>query len=211
MSGQSATKLGRVAAPCSIDAFSNLTVHPPRAIAELVQHFRVRWVMLPDIGSNETEKDQVGFEFELHGTHEQRGEHATRDCERCQRVYAALRVIADWILPCDGRCSTCEIEIHSPFISSSFPRANQPSVKLTVRVVRYAGSDRLVCDCEPHCSQKIQECLKALGASELIAQQVRALYAIGGWCEYKKQQRGDSGPRRVREKPRARRTSCGKN
>jgi hypothetical protein len=180
MSAQSAAKLAKIAAAHSIDTSSNLTVRPHRAIAELVQHFRVRWVILPDASSNEAEIHQVGFVFELHGTHEQRGEHPTRDCERCRRVYAALRVIADWIFPCEGRSSTCEIEIHSPFIGSSSSRANQPSVKLIVRVVRSTGQDQLVCGCEPHCSQKIEERLEALGASELIAHQVRALYAIGG-------------------------------
>jgi hypothetical protein len=180
MSGQSAAKLVRIAAPHSIGVSANLTAPPHRAIAELVEQFRVRWVMLPGVTSDETEIHQVGFVFELHGTHEQRGEHPTRDCERCRRVYAALRVIADWIFPCEGRSSTCEIEIHSPFISGSSARANQAGAKLTVRVVRHAGGDRIVCGCEPHCAQKIEERLKALGSSELIVERVRAFYATGG-------------------------------
>jgi hypothetical protein len=180
MSAQSAAKLVKIPAARSIDASSNLIVPPHRAIAELVEQFRVRWVMLPDVTSDETEIHQVGFVFELHGTHEQRGEHPTRDCEHCRRVYTALRVIADWIFPYEGRSSTCEIEIHSPFINGSSARANQAGAKLTVRVVRRACRDRLVCGCEPNCSQEIEERLKALGASELITRQVRALYAIGG-------------------------------
>ena len=173
MSAQSAAKLVRIAPPHLIDAASNLAVRPHRAIAELVEQFGVRWVMLPEGTSYKTEEHQVGFVFELHGTHEQRGEHATRDCERCRRAYAALRVIADWIFPCEGRPSTCEIEIHSPFVSSSSSRARQPSVNLTIRVVRHAGRDRLVCGCEPHCLQKIEERLKALGAGELTVERAQ--------------------------------------
>ncbi len=180
VSAQSAAKLVRIAAPHSIDASSHLIVRPHAAIEELVQHFRVRWAMLPDGTSNEAEKDQVGFVFELHGSHEQHRDHSTRNCERCLRVYAALRVIADWILPCEARCSTCEIGIHAPFISNSSSRASQPSVKLSIRVVRHTGGDRLVCGCGPHCAQKIEERLKVLGASELTIRQVRGLYAIGG-------------------------------
>ena len=180
MSAHSAAKLVRIAAPHSIDPSSYLTVRPPAAINELVEHFRVRWVMLSEVVSNEAGEHQVGYVFELHGSHEEHGEHSTRKCERCLRVYAALRVITDWIFPCNGRCSTCEIEIHSPFVSGSTSRANQPSVKLTVRVVRHAGSDRLVCGCQPHCLQEIEERLKAAGASELVTQQVRTMYAIGG-------------------------------
>jgi hypothetical protein len=179
VSAQLAAKLVRIAGPHSIDASSHLTVRPPAAIEELVQHFRVRWVMLPEGVSNEAEKHQVGLMFELHGSHEQHGEHPSRDCERCLRVYTALWVIACWIFPCEGRSSTCEIEVHSPFVSNSPSRAKRASVKLTVRVVRHAGRDQLVCGCEPHCSQKIEERLKALGASELVTQHVPALYAIG--------------------------------
>ncbi len=179
MSAQSAAKLERIAAPHSIDASSNLTVRPHRAIAELVEQFRVCWVMLPDVTSDETEIHQIRFVFELHGSHEQHGEHPSRDCERCLRVYTALRVIAGWIFPCEGRSSTCEIEVHSPFVSNSPSRAKRASVTLTVRVVRHAGRDQLVCGCEPHCSREIEERLKALGASELVTQHVRAMYAIG--------------------------------
>ena len=180
MSAQSAAKLVRIAAPHSIDTCSQLTVRPHKAMLELVQHFHVRWVMLPEAIWNEAEEHQVGFVFELHGSHAQHGEHPSRDCERCRRVYAALRVIADWIFPCEARSSTCEIEIHSPFINGSSARANRAGAKLTVRVVRHAGQDQLVCGCEPHCAQKIEERLKALGASELITQHLRALHAIGG-------------------------------
>jgi hypothetical protein len=179
MSAQSAAKLVRIAAPHSIGASSHLTVRPHAAIEELVQHFRVRWAMLPNGTSNEAEKHQVGFVFELHGSHEQHREHSTRNCEHCLRVYAALRVIADWISPCETRSSTCEIRIYAPFISGSSSRALQPSVKLTVRVVRHASRDRLVCGCEPHCLKEIEDRLKALGASELVTQHVPALYAIG--------------------------------
>ncbi len=180
MSAQLAAKLVRIAASRSAEASSILAVRPHAAIVELVQRFRVRWVVLPEVISDETEEHQGGFVFELHGSHEQRGEHPTRDCERCRRVYTALRVIVGWIFPCETRSSTCEIQVHSPFVSSSSPGASQPSVKLIIRVVRHAAQDQLVCGCEPHCAQEIEERLKALGASELIAQQVRALYAIGG-------------------------------
>jgi len=157
--------LVRIAVPHSIVASSHLTAPPFAAMEELVEHFRVRWVMLPKASSNDAEEHQVGFTFELHGTHDQCGEHPVRDCERCQRGYAALRVIADWIFPCETRSSTCEIEIQAPFISGLSSHANQPSVKLTVRVVRHASPDQLVCGCEPHCSHKIEERLNALGAS----------------------------------------------
>ncbi len=180
MGAQSAAKLVRIAAPHSIVASEDLTVRPHRAIVELVQRFQVRWVLLPAVTSGEAGNQKDGFMFELHGTHEQSGKHPARDCERCRRVYAGLRVIVDWVFSCKATSSNCEIEVHSPFVTSAFSRGNPASAKLTVQVFRRAGGDRLACGCEPHCLQEIEMRLKALGASEVITQQVRALYAVGG-------------------------------
>ena len=167
MSGQSAAKLVRIAPRHSTGASANSMVRPHLAIMELVQRYGVRCVILPEVSASEIGVCPVGFELELHGTHEQSGEHPARNCERCRRVYAALRVIAEWIFPCEERPSTCEIEVQSPFVTSSPSSAQRASVKLTFRVVRRAGRDPIVCNCEPHCLEKIEERLKALGATGL--------------------------------------------
>ena len=55
-------------------------------------------------------KEQTGFRLELLGTHQSGVEHPEPGCTKCQDVFAALHLIADWIVPKEERPSTCHIE-----------------------------------------------------------------------------------------------------
>lgn len=109
----------------------------------------------------------MGFVLELCGTHERPEEHSTWDCVRCRRIYAVLRLVADWVLPCKNKACGCDIQICSPFISNSPTRGNQPGVSLTVKVFHRVGHDRLVFGCEPYCLSGTEARLRELKARQL--------------------------------------------
>jgi hypothetical protein len=166
MSHQPRTQVLTETALHSREIFHSPTVRPPAILVELVERFCVCWESLPEVISVENEKRRVGFVLELHGTHALSGEHSTRNCNHCARVYGALRVIADWILPCEKGSSPCTIEIHAPFVSGAPLHGNRADIKLTVRVAHRRGHERPVNDCEIRCLKEVEGRLKELGASK---------------------------------------------
>lgn len=68
-------------------------------LRELVGRHRVCWEVWPEYLYVAKERRQVGSQLELCGTHEPEVEHPEPGCPDCQRIFVALRAIADWILP----------------------------------------------------------------------------------------------------------------
>jgi len=111
----------------------------PALLREHVERFRVCWESRPEYLCIRGERRQIGFVLELAGTHEAGVEHPEPGCEHCQRVFAALREIAEWILlGKDGRHSTTlapmsqRYGIHSQ--TGSGLRLSLPSGSLTGRI-----------------------------------------------------------------------------
>jgi len=77
----------------------------PLVLKELVRQFRVCWEVWPEHIAVAGQRRQVGFALELSGTHEPAVDHPTPGCLHCRKVFAALQVIAVYILPRDERQS----------------------------------------------------------------------------------------------------------
>lgn len=143
-----------------------MSVPAPLVLKELVERFRVCWDVWPEYTLVGGEKCHIGFTLDLSGTHEHGTPHPDPGCRHCHRVFAALRGIADWILPRNDRGLNCEIESYNPSISYSPARGNRPDVTLTIRVLHRDGFERPVDDCEVGCLQEMQQRLRELGACE---------------------------------------------
>lgn len=138
----------------------------PIALAEIVERYRVCWEVWPECIWAEGQRRQVGYQLELYGTHEPGLEHVDAGCPACQRLYAAMHAIADWILPKERRPSTYEIGAYDQALRYSTSRRNRPDVKLTIRIIHREGFEAPVDACEVRCLQEMQERLKELGAQE---------------------------------------------
>ncbi len=136
-------------------------------LKELVRRFRVCWKVWPEDAFVGDQKRQIGYQLELAGTHEPWVEHPEPGCEHCQRIFAALRDIADWILPREERPSTYEIGPYDQAIRYMPMRRNRPDVILTVRILHREGYERPVDECEDRCLKEMEGRLKELGAGRL--------------------------------------------
>ena len=139
-------------------------VRPPSVLHELVKRFQVCWQVWPEYAMVGREKRQIGFTLDLYGTHEPGTGHVGPGCHHCHRVFAALRVIADWILPRDERPN--ETESCNPSISYSPARGSRPDVTLTIRVLHREGFERPVDACEVRCLEEMKQRLREVGACE---------------------------------------------
>lgn len=141
-------------------------MRPPAVIQELVQHFRMCWVTLPEVILVEHGKHRVGFLIELQTTHGHREEESARDCAHCQRARGVLRIVADWIVRHANRPCTCTVEVQAPFVTVATTRENRGFVKLALRVVHGNECKRPANDCETLWLKEMEKCLKRLGAAE---------------------------------------------
>lgn len=135
-------------------------------LRELVTRYRVCWEVWPECIWAEQKRRQIGYQLELYGTHEPGFEHATPVCQACQRLYVALRAMAEWILPKEKRPSTYEIGAYDQAIHYSPTRRNRPDVTLRIRIIHRHGFGDPVDACEVRCLTEMQERLRELGAQE---------------------------------------------
>jgi hypothetical protein len=140
---------------------------PRAALKDLVQRFRVCWQVWPEQTFVGGEKRQIGFALELYGTHEPGTEHVDPGCAHCSRVMAALREIANSILPRETRPSMYELDWGSQSLSYSPARANRPDVTLTIRIMHRHILDNPVDECETRCLREMEQGLRELGACNL--------------------------------------------
>ncbi len=139
---------------------------PPELLKELVERFRVCWEVWPEYVYVEREKRQIGFALELYGTHEPGTGHVDPGCRHCQRVFAALQTIADWIQPRDLRPSMYEIAPYDQSISYSSVRDNREDVCLALRILHRSGFERPVGKCQVQCLEEMKQRLRELGACD---------------------------------------------
>ena len=143
-----------------------MTEEVPGVLKDLVRHFQVCWEVWPEELFVGNEKRQVGLALELCGTHGPGGQPHEPGCPDCQRVFAALHVIAGWILPMERRPSFYELAPFNPSLRYSPARGNRPDVTLTVKILHRRGFERPVDDCEIRCLKEMEQRLKELGAGE---------------------------------------------
>jgi hypothetical protein len=179
MSQQLGTELITETALHFKDASLPSMVRPPAILMELVEHFGVCWEIFPEVILVENEKRQVGFALELYGTHEPGGAHPKHRCSHCQNVFAALHMIADWILPRERRASMVGAEVSSPS-SSHWPARKRPSgVTFTIRVMRRETYEQPAHECETQWLKELDGRLKELGVREITTQAIERLLGQG--------------------------------
>jgi len=138
----------------------------PLVLKELVRQFRVCWEVWPEHIAVAGQRRQVGFALELSGTHEPAVDHPTPGCLHCRKVFAALQVIAVYILPRDERQSMYDIEPFDSAIHYSPRRSNRLDVFLTIRIIHREHFDRPVDACEIRCLEEMKQRLQELGAGQ---------------------------------------------
>ena len=136
-------------------------------LKNLVERFRVCWKVWPELIYIKGEKRQIGYELELSGTHEPWVEHPEPGCEHCQRVYLALRQIAEWILPKEKRPSRYEIAPFDQSIRYTPSHGNRPDVLCVIKIVHRHEWDQPVDECEERCLEEMEQRLSGLGAGHL--------------------------------------------
>jgi hypothetical protein len=142
------------------------TEQTPSVLADFVNRYQVCWEVFPDYLMVDGKERQVGFELELTGTPEAGTDHVGPGCPACRRVYAALRAVADCILPKDERPSRYEVGPYEQALRYSAARALRPDVTLSVKIVHRRGFDLPVDQCEVRCLEEMKQRLKQLGACE---------------------------------------------
>ena len=142
------------------------TEQSPSVLRELVERFRVCWEIWPEHTCVGKERRQVGFQLELYGTHEPEVAHPEAGCPACQRIFAALHAIADWILPKEKRPSTYKIGSYDQAIRYSPARGKRPDVTLSIKIIHREGYEAPVDACEARCLKEMEQRLRELGVSE---------------------------------------------
>ncbi len=136
-------------------------------LKELVQRFRVCWKVWPEFIYVNDEKRQIGYELELAGTHEPWVEHPDPGCDHCQRVFQALREIAERILPREERPSMYEIGPFNQSITYWSLHRKRPDIMLTVKIFHRQGYERPVDECEDRCLKEMEQRLREIGACHI--------------------------------------------
>jgi hypothetical protein len=154
-------------------------VQPPAVLMELVEHFSVCWETLPEVIDVKNEKRQVGFAVQLFGTHEPKVAHPKERCSHCQNVFAALHVIADWVLAREHSARMSEAEVHSPCGIYSPSRPIRSGVTFGIRVVSRRAFDKVSDDSVTQWLEESEERLKALGVIEVRTQGTERLVEQG--------------------------------
>lgn len=136
-------------------------------LKELVLRFKICWNVWPELIYVNGEKRQIGYALELAGTHEPRIEHPQPGCEHCQRIFIALREIAEYIRPREKRPSEYEIGPFDQAIRYWSQHGNRPDVILTVKILHPHDHELPVDKCEDRCLKEMEQHLRELGACYL--------------------------------------------
>jgi len=135
-----------------------------RRLRELVERFEVCWEALADCYYVKKQIRQIGFQLELTGTHEEGVERPSPGCERCRRVWRALKMIADWVIPKEIRDSDYDVYPFEQTIQYNRKRKFRPEVSLSIWIRHRSGFDREVDACEERCLNEMMQKLREIGA-----------------------------------------------
>jgi hypothetical protein len=136
-------------------------------LRDLVQRYRVSWKVWPELIYVGGEKQQIGYTIELEGSHEPWVNRPEPGCEHCQRVFQALRRIAEWAFPREPRASNYEIQPFDGAIHYWPAHLDRPRVFLAVKILHREGWEQSVDECEERCLKEIEDHLRALGANRV--------------------------------------------
>lgn len=132
-------------------------------LRQIVEKHTVRYVVAAHYEMNDGKRVMVGFDLELHGTHDHGTTRLSPGCHLCSETYGDLHRIADTILPEEQRASEYEIP---PFDASLYasPRGTF-EVVLPIRIEHRHNFFDPVDGCEERCLKEMQGKLAELGVS----------------------------------------------
>jgi hypothetical protein len=132
-----------------------------RQLKEAVEKHTVHYEVSPHYEVDDAKRIMVGFDIELHGTHNHGNTRLTPGCELCTQTYADLQLIAEWVVPKEERPSEYDIP---PFYPSLTESGRGPfEVVLPIRIEHRHRFLDPVDDCEQRCLAEILKNLADLG------------------------------------------------
>ena len=133
----------------------------PKELMEIAQKHTVDYEVWPHQKMVDGRQVIVGFDLELHGTHDHGKTRLSPGCPVCVDTFQDLRRIGEWILPKEIRASQYEIPA---FDSSLHASPNETfEVVLTIKIEHRHDFDQPVDDCEERCLKEMQAKLAELG------------------------------------------------
>lgn len=154
--------------PTEVDVQRFLALVPGMERSELeelttkVRMYEVTWEVWPERQVFSSAIRQIGFEIDLLARHFQPKHAPYPGCDECTHVLAALRKIAETVIPRGPRASWCEITERAKL---TYPPGDRPPLaSLTITILHREGFDRAVDPCEIACLHEIEEKLAVLGA-----------------------------------------------
>jgi hypothetical protein len=131
-------------------------------LRQIVEKHTVRYEVLPHYEINDGKRVMVGFDLELHGTHDHGTTRLSPGCGLCTETYTDLHRVAEWILPKEQRPSQYEIP---PFDDSLHASARGPfEVVLPIRIEHRHHFFDAVDSCEQRCLKEMLGKLGNLGS-----------------------------------------------
>jgi hypothetical protein len=136
------------------------------ALREIVEHFQIEWEIASQSGGNSCEESASGFALALRGIYEPAGDCSGPACAHCANLMLSLRIVGEWLLPPDGRCSFCRAEASAAFVRGE--RQSQGEASSTRRwwLSSGPGTPCEIARCQELCRKEVSERLARLGAAE---------------------------------------------
>jgi len=136
------------------------------ALRGIVERFQVTWGVTPLHGSDSGESVEIGFVLDLNGTHKPAANHVGRTCRHCTNLMLALKIIGDWLLPPQGKCSFCEVQAYSDFVRGGQKGQADASSTRALRLVSHLGTRCQLGACHLWCMTKMKARLNRIGSVE---------------------------------------------
>lgn len=132
-------------------------------LRQIIEKHTVRYQVWPHYEMNDGKRVMVGFDLELHGTHDHGTTRLSPGCHLCTETYSDLHRIAEWMLPTDQRPSQYDIP---PFDASLYASAKGAfEVVVPIRIEHRHNFFDPVDGCEERCLKEMQGKLADLGVS----------------------------------------------
>jgi len=130
-------------------------------LKSIVEKHTVRYETWPHWEMHDARRVMVGFDLELHGTHDHGHSQLTPGCEICRQTYEDLKKVAEEILPKEERPSSYEVQ---PFDHGLHSEGRGPSeVVLVISIQHRRDYFSPVDACEERCLAEMETSLKQLG------------------------------------------------
>ena len=127
----------------------------------IIEKHTVRYEVWPHYEMHDGNRVMVGFDLELHGTHDHGNTRLSAGCNLCTETFADLRQIAEWILPKEERPSQYGLPPFDQSLHGTGRGAME--VVLPIKIQHRHDFFGPVDDCEQRCLREMEQNLAELG------------------------------------------------